>query len=100
VKIFEAYKYLPRKGDILRLYEFRGHNYKLSQEVDAAEPSFVRDSRMKYILVLAENLLDAVAHVQKHSPLFFPDRVAFMAKIQAAKAADSGGTADEEHNCA
>lgn len=97
MQIFKSYKDLPRKGEVVRLYEFRGRHCAHSQELENAEPSVFSSARLRNFLVLAEDLPDAVAHVQRHLPLFSPDRVLYLARIQPAKATvDAGGSSEEE----
>lgn len=94
MRVLESYKCFPRKGEVVRIYEFRGRYHANIDASENVEPSALDGSKLKYILVLAENLPDAVVYVQKHSPLFFPDRVLYLAKIQVRKVADDSGRSE------
>jgi hypothetical protein len=82
MEYFEAYKYIPRRGNIVRLYEFRGRFYSELTAADHPEPLLTPMPRSKHILVMAENFIDATVVLNKRNPMFFADQARCLAILK------------------
>ena len=83
MKLYEAYKARPLKGNRIQLYEFRGVSIVRDESGDSkGKPiSAFMGQKRSYMLVLAETLTDAILHLQKNCPIFFPDRITYLTEF-------------------
>ena len=83
MELLEAYRVIPAKGSVVRLYEFRGqYHYLVDPAENGGHPIKIRPKgKLKYVGVVAENLYDAVVHLHLLRPEYFPDRVMCRAEM-------------------
>jgi hypothetical protein len=77
MEYLNAYKVIPRKGNIVRLYEFRGYFQYLADPAENEGNLLKRNPTAKLISVgvFAESLYDAVIHLHLLRPQYVPTRV-------------------------
>ena len=84
MQFLKAYKVIPLHGNVVRLYEFRGHYHYLVDPAENNGHSVKTNPKasLSFLCVLAENLYDAVVYLRLVYPQFSPYKVAIRNEVQ------------------